>query len=166
MIKPGFDRKLPVEDVKQAEETEEKVPQKIRARIRFDYKGKARPARFLFGGKRTEEAAEELRDKQAALWRNVPVQGIFIERIDLGEIYTVYDEDIEDEVAYAPLELDVTADALSYLVRFAVREEFRRLLILEPPAVKLSLQEMEQLFFEVHTQANNQLVQKFKRLAD
>ena len=70
------------------------------------------------------------------------MQGIFIERIDLGEIYTVYDEDIEDEVAYAPLELDVTADALAYLVRFAMRDEFRRLLILEPPAVKLSMQEI------------------------
>ncbi|NLM52598.1 MAG: hypothetical protein GX197_07235 [Firmicutes bacterium] len=151
----------------QIEDTVEKtVIPKIRAKIRFDYKGKSRPARFFFGGKNSEEVADELREQQAALWRNVPLQGIMIEKIDLGEIYFVYDEETDDEVAFAPLELEVIADSLWFLVRFAVREEFRRVKIIEPPELTLSLQEMEQIFFEVHNQTNSQVKQRLKRYAD
>ena len=83
MLKPGFEKKIP-EERETKESSELAASKKIRARIRFDYQGKARPSRFLFGRKSTEEAAEELREKQAALWQNVPVQGVYIEKIDLG----------------------------------------------------------------------------------
>ena len=59
------------------------VYSRLKFRVRFDYKGKPRPARFFFGGKRTENVAQELRDQQVALWKNVPLQGINIENIDL-----------------------------------------------------------------------------------
>lgn len=167
MLKPGFDTELPlIEDLHPEETAEKTVIPKIRAKIRFDYKGKSRPARFFFGGKNSEEVADELREQQAALWRNVPLQGIMIEKIDLGDIYFVYDEEADDEVAFAPLELEVVADSLWFLVRFAVREEFRRLRIIEPPDLTLSLQEMEQIFFEVHNQTTSQFLQRLKRYAE
>ena len=167
MLKPGFDTELPlIEDLHPEETAEKTVIPKIRAKIRFDYKGKSRPARFFFGGKNSEEVADELREQQAALWRNVPLQGIMIEKIDLGEIYFVYDEEADDEVAFAPLELEVVADSLGVLFRFAVREEFRRLRIIEPPDLTLSLQEMEQIFFEVHNQTTSQFLQRLKRYAE
>jgi len=167
LLKPGFDTELPlIEDLHPEETAEKTVIPKIRAKIRFDYKGKSRPARFFFGGKNSEEVADELREQQAALWRNVPLQGIMIEKIDLGDIYFVYDEEADDEVAFAPLELEVVADSLWFLVRFAVREEFRRLRIIEPPDLTLSLQEMEQIFFEVHNQTTSQFLQRLKRYAE
>jgi hypothetical protein len=165
MLKPGFEKKIP-EERETKESSELAASKKIRARIRFDYQGKARPSRFLFGRKSTEEAAEELREKQAALWQNVPVQGVYIEKIDLGEIYTVYDEESDEEIAFAPLEMVVTADSAGYLVRFAVREEFRRIKILEPDNIALSIHDLEQIFFEIHNQTKSQLIQKIRRYAE
>ncbi|MCR3922222.1 MAG: hypothetical protein NUK65_06865 [Firmicutes bacterium] len=166
MLKPGFEKQAPFEEPRRDEDVDMKSSVKIRARIRFDYRGKARPSRFFFGGKGTEEAAGELREQQAALWRNVPVQGVFIENIELGKIYTVYDEEMDGEIAFAPLELEVIADSLSFLIRFAVKEEFRRLKIMEPLGLKMSVQEMEQVFFEVHSQTKTQWMQRFRRYAD
>ena len=166
MLKPGFEKQVSFEEPRRGEESDILVSLKIRARIRFDYRGKARPSRFFVGGKGTADAAGELREQQAALWRNVPVQGIYIENIEMGEIYTVYDEDAEGEVAFAPLELEVVADTLSFLVRFAVRDEFRRLKIMEPARISMTVQEMEQIFFEVHHQSKTQVMQKVKRYTD
>jgi hypothetical protein len=165
VLKPGFEKQINLEECRRAEERESAV-HKIRAKIRFDYQGRARPSRFFFGKKSTEEAATELRQQQAALWRNVPVQGILIEDLEMGEIYFVFDDDIGAEVAYAPLELEVWADSLCYLVRFAVREEFRRLKIMEPTQISLSMQDMEQVFFEVHDQAKTQVMLKARKYLD
>lgn len=162
MLKPGFEKQVSLEECRRSEE-KESLPVKIRAKVRFDYRGKARPSRFFFGGKRTEEAAVELRQQQAALWRNVPVQGIQVEDMEMGDLYTVFDEDTDDEVTYAPLEMEVWADSLSYLVRFAVREEFRRLKIMEPLRISMAVQDMEQIFFEVNDQAKTQLMLKAKK---
>lgn len=165
MLKPGFEKQVNLEECRRIEE-QDLSSVKIRAKIRFDYRGKARPSRFFFGGKTMEETATELRQQQAALWRNVPVQGIVVEDMEMADIYTVYDENVDDEVAYAPLELEVWADSLAYLVRFAIREEFRRLKIMEPTRISLSVQDMEQVFFEVHDQAKSQLILKAKKYYD
>ncbi|MBS4023059.1 MAG: hypothetical protein KGZ79_11685 [Dethiobacter sp.] len=147
---------------------EEKVMQitRIRAKVRFDYRGKPRPSRFFFGGKSTEEVAGELRYQQAALWRNVPIQGVLVENIELGEIYTVFDEEVDDDVAFAPLELDVVADCLENLVLFAAREEFRRLQIREPERIVMPRQEMERIFFQMHEQIKTQKYLKAKKYLD
>lgn len=165
MLKPGFEKQVNLEESRRLEE-QDTPGVKIRAKVRFDYRGKARPSRFFFGGKAAEEAAAELREKQAALWRNVPVQGIAVEELEMAEIYTVHDEDADDEVAYAPLELEVWADSLAYLVRFAARDEFRRLKIMEPTRISLTVQEMEQVFFEVHEQSKAQLMLRAKKYLD
>ncbi len=164
MLKPGFE-KIGVEDPRFQEE--KIVPAtRIKARVRFDYRGRSRPSRFFFGGKSTEEAAGELRSQQAALWRNVPLQGVVVENIEMGEIYTVYDEESEYEIAYAPLELDVVADSLENLVRFAVREEFRRVQIREPERMVMARQDMERIFFQVHEQSRMQTYLKAKKYQD
>lgn len=164
MLKPGFEKQVSLEECRRAADDRESLTSAvIRAKVRFDYRGKARPSRFFFGGKRSEEAAEELRQQQAALWQNVPVQGIYVENIEQGDLYTVYDEDADDEITFAPLEIVVRADSLSHLVRFAVREEFRRIKILEPLLLNLSIQDMEQVFFQINGEARTQVIQKTRR---
>ncbi|WP_334110267.1 hypothetical protein [Thermodesulfitimonas autotrophica] len=122
----------------------------IRARIRLDFRGVSRPGRLLFGGKTTEKAAEDAREQQAALFRNVPLQGIRIEDINMSwEVYTVADEVTGAEVAFAPLELTVVAEGMDDLVRLVFREEFRKIEILEPENVVLSRYEMERFFFRI-----------------
>lgn len=166
MLKPGFEKHLSLEENMPASGREAAVPQRIRARVRFDYRGKARPSRFFFGGKAAVETAEDLRQQQEALWRNVPVQGLFVENIDRGEIYTVFDEESEGEVAFAPLEMTVQAEAPADLLRFAAREEFRYLRVLEPERLTLSGQDLERIFFQVHEQVRTQVYLKAKRLQE
>jgi len=126
------------------------IDSRIKFRVRFDYRGKPKPARFFFGGRKTEDVAQETREQQVALWRNLPLQGIYVESIDLGEIYILYDEELDDEVAFAPLELVVYTDTLEDLLRFIMREEFRRIAVIEPANLVLSSREMEKLFFRIN----------------
>ena len=141
---------------------EQRVYSRLKFRVRFDYKGKPRPARFFFGGKRTENVAQELRDQQVALWKNVPLQGINIENIDLGEVYSVYDEEMDEEIAFAPLELIVSSDSLEDLLRFVFREEFRRIEILEPGNLILSGKEIERLLFKMNELFQNRLMLRLR----
>lgn len=171
MLKPGFDKQVnleecKLEEFKLTEETADKATSSIRAKVRFDYRGKAIPSRFFFGGKSTGEAAVELRQQQAALWKNIPVQGVRVENIDLGEMYTVHDEDADGEVTFAPLELDIIAESPADLVRFAVRDEFRRIQIVEPQERVISDREMERIFFQIHEQAKTQVYLKARRYQD
>jgi len=166
LLKPGFEKHVNLEGYQPSSEPKTDAPVRIRATVRFDYRGKARPSRFFFGGKTTGDAAEELRQQQDALWRNVPLQGIQVENIELGEVYTVYDEETDGEVAFAPLELTVLAESPAELIRFASREEFRYLRIMEPERLTLSAQDLERLFFQVHEQARIQVYLKTKRFQD
>lgn len=165
MLKPGFERVVPDENKPQ----EEKVTRsntRILARVRFDYRGRPRPSRFFFGGKSTEDAATELRQQQAGLWRNIAIQGITVDNIELGEVYTVVDGEYDDEVAFAPMELDVTADCLDVLIRLAVREEFRRIQIKDPENMVIPRQDMERIIFQVHEQMKTQMYLKAKKYQD
>jgi len=91
----------------------------IRVKVRLDFKGTGKPGRFLFGGKTTDKAAEEAREQQVSLLRNVPIQGIHIEDIDVGsDVYTVVDEINHPEVSYAPLVLTLNADSLESVIQF------------------------------------------------
>ena len=123
---------------------------RIKFKVRFDYRGKPKPARFFFGGRKTEDVAQEIREHQVTLWRNLPLQGINVEGIDLGEIYNLYDEELDDEVAFAPLELIVYADTLEELLRFIMRHEFRRIEIMEPSTLVLNNKDVEKLLFRIN----------------
>lgn len=123
----------------------------LKAKIRLDFKGTSRPGRFFFGGKPVEKVAEENREHQVAVFRNVPIQGVQIEDIDMSiEVYTVYDELNNVEVAFAPVVLTVTADTLEDMIQFIIREDFRKIEILRPAAVQLSKNDIERLLFKVH----------------
>jgi hypothetical protein len=166
VLKPGFEKQINFEDKKLKDEDICPTPSRIRAKVRFDYRGRAKPSRFFFGGKSTEEVAGEIRQQQAALWRNVPLQGVMVENIELGEIYTVYDEESDHEIAFAPMELDVVAETLDDLVLFAVRAEFRRLRISEPERLVIPRQDMERIFFQVHEQSKSQAFMKSRKYND
>lgn len=123
----------------------------LKAKIRLDFKGQSRPGRFLFGGKPVYKVAEEIREQQVALFRNVPVQGVHIEDIDVSiEVYTVWDDVINNDVAYAPVILTVTVENMVDLLRFVAREEFRKIEILEPGYQHLTKFDMERLLFKIH----------------
>jgi hypothetical protein len=123
----------------------------VRARVRFDFKGVSRRGRFLLGSKPTDRVAEESREQHVALFRNVPVQGIRIEDIDMGgQIYTVFDESSGAEVAFAPVEITLSSDNLEDIIRFVSREEFRRIEVLSPPSLLMSRIDIERLIFKVH----------------
>ncbi len=143
------------------------IPDKIiHFKVRFDFKGKSKPARFFFGRKNTEEMAHLAREQQVALWKNVPLQGIDILKISTEETYLVMDEDEGEEVAYAPLVMEIKAITLEDLVIFVVREEFRRLEIIEPEDLKLTRQGLERLFFKFHQAAKKQVFLQIKRLQE
>jgi len=126
------------------------IDRDIKAKVRLDIKGIARPGRFLFGGKPMDKAAEDAREQQVTLLRNVPVQGIHIDDIDLGiETYTVCDESTNNEVAYAPVVLQITADSLEDLIKFIMREDFRKIEINSPTSLSLYRYDIERLIFAI-----------------
>ncbi len=128
---------------------EESAPApRIKIRVRFDYRGLPRPARFFFGGRGAKEVAEELRQQQANMWRHVPIQGVKIEDIEFLELYTVYDDLEETHAVYAPVELRATIDTLGDMLRFAIREEFRRVEFIDPESLTLTNRDLERLFFK------------------
>ena len=122
----------------------------LRVRVRMDFKGISKPGRFLFGGKPGDKAAEDLREQQIAVFRNVPIQGIHVEEIDMSaEVYTVQDEITGSETAYAPVILQLRAETLEDVVRFIARDDFRKIEILEPANLALTKYDVERLLFRV-----------------
>lgn len=136
------------------------VDRDIKVRIRLDFKGTNKPGRLLFGGKTVEKAAEEVREQQVALFRNVPMQGLHIEDIDMSnEIYTVMDEVTNVEVAYAPVVLTITADALDDVARFITRDDIRRVEVLEPGSITLNRYDLERLMFRIYEEMRSYRLQ-------
>jgi len=123
----------------------------ILVKIRLDFKGSHKSGRFLFGGKPTDKAAEEAREQQVTVFRNVPLQGINIIDIDVGsDVYTVFDDVTNSDVAYAPLVLTIKADSLENVIKFITREDFRKIEILDPAFITMNHTDMERLLFKIH----------------
>ena len=128
----------------------------LKVKIRLDFRGQARPGRFLFGSKPVDKVAEEIREQQVAMFRNVPVQGVHIDDIDMSiDIYSIWDDVNNSEVAYAPVTLTVTAENMVDLLRFIAREEFRKIEVLEPGHQYLTRYDMERLLFKMHEEFRN-----------
>lgn len=137
-------------------EVNELQGKKLRVKIRLDFKGVGRPGRFLFKGRSADRSAEEIREQQVALFRNVPVQGIHIDEIDMStEVYTVYDDTSAVEVAYAPLMLTISADSLGDLISFVAREDFRKIEVIEPSQLNLTRYDIERLLFGLYEEIKN-----------
>ncbi|MDF9407388.1 hypothetical protein L7E55_03275 [Pelotomaculum isophthalicicum JI] len=123
----------------------------ILVKVRLDFKGTGKTGRFLFGGKATDKAAEESREQQLAVFRNVPMQGIQIIDIDVStEVYTVYDDIANAEIAYAPLVLTIKADSLENIIRFIAREDFRKIEVLDPASLSLSHNDIERILYRIY----------------
>lgn len=121
----------------------------IRMRVRFDYVGKAKAGK-IWGGKSGEQIAEELRQQKASLIRNVPIQGIQIEDLDMSqEVYSIYDDIMGKSVYYAPVTICFSANSLEDAVKFTMKEEFRTVELLDPQEIILNKGEIEKLMLKV-----------------
>lgn len=130
---------------------EDAVANNVRVRIRFDFKGTIKTSRFFFGGKPSEKIAVENRLQKADYWRNIPIQGISIEDVNIDlPLYSVYDETQDDVVVYAPMEVILRADFFEDIVGFIMREEFRKIEILAPEQLCVSKFDAERLFFRMN----------------
>ena len=128
----------------------------IKVKVRLDFKGSARQGRFFFGGKPLEKVAEEIRDQNVAMYRNIPIQGVAIDHIDMGtEVYTMTDEVSGSEAAYAPVILDVSADYLEDVIKFIAREDFRKVEIMSPDTLTLNKSEIERMLFRMSEEIKN-----------
>lgn len=127
----------------------------LRLRVRFDYIGRAKSKKF-FGNKGIEQVAEEIRQHKVSQIRNIPIQGIHIEDIDMSqEVYSVIDEITGREMCYAPVIIVFGADSLEDVMRFIMKEEFRTVEILQPDQLTFSKLEMERLLLRVNDQLIN-----------
>lgn len=127
----------------------------IRVRLRLDYAGHGKPGK-LFGGKNVEQTAEEARQQKVSLLRNVPIQGIRIDEVDMsGEVYTVYEEINRRLVAYAPVFITFSADSIEDAIKFSMKDEFRTVEVLEPENMNLSKYDLERLLFKVSEELMN-----------
>lgn len=132
---------------------EEMLTEHIRVRIRMDYKGEGKNGRFFFGGKSKEEMAEQKREEQVALFRNIPLQGIVIEDIDLSlDVYSVSESEGRKnrEYAFAPVILSLRVDNLDDLLPLVLRSEFRKIEFLSPENLEVYRLDAERLLFRVH----------------
>ena len=121
----------------------------IKVKLRFDYLGQGKTGKF-FGKKSLEQNAEEIRQHKVALLRNVPSQGIRIEDIDMsGEVYTVYEEINRKEIAYAPVVITISADSIEDALKFAMKDEFRTVEVLEPENISLTKADIERILYKV-----------------
>lgn len=128
----------------------------IRARVRIDFKGVAKGGRFFIGGKSSEKVAEEIREQQVTLFRNVPVQGIAIESIDMGfDVYLTYDDISGTEVAYAPVVLEISADTLEDMITFIARDDFRKIEVVSPTSLALHRMDIERMMFRMAEELKN-----------
>ncbi|MCR4418997.1 MAG: hypothetical protein QHH27_02075 [Clostridia bacterium] len=137
----------------------------LRLRIRLDYRGVAR-GRFLFGSRNSQQVAEDSREQKVNLLRNLPLQGIEIEQVDMQpSTYTLYDEARGVEVTYAPVVLTLRAESLEDVVRMLFWEEFRKVEILEPEELVLDRHQLERLLFRIGEGAQETRVALEKKLA-
>lgn len=122
----------------------------LKIRLRLDFPGYGKNGRSLFGGKNLEQNAEENRQHKVSLLRNVPIQGIRIEDIEMSqEVYCVVDDLSGKTSAYAPVIITFFADGIEDAIKFCMKEEFRTVEVLEPDTVEFTRYELERLLFRI-----------------
>ncbi|EHQ88161.1 hypothetical protein [Desulfosporosinus youngiae] len=130
----------------------ELLTEHIRVRIRLDFRGESKNGRFFFGGKSKELMAETMREQQVALLRNVPLQGVIIEDVDLSlDVYTVNEENgrRNREVAYAPIILTLRIENIDDLLPLLIKPEFRKIEFLSPENISHHRLDMERLLYRL-----------------
>mgnify|MGYP000958286024 CR=1 FL=1 len=136
--------------------TEEEELGRLRFKVRFDYVSRNKAARKLFSARSQEQVAEEIRQHKVSMIRNVPIQGIFIEDIDMSqEVYAVIDEINGKELIYAPVVITFSADSFEDVIRFTMKEEFRTIEMLEPEELTFSRIELERMILRINDTLTN-----------
>lgn len=126
----------------------------LKVRIRLDFRNETRNR--IFGGKNITKSAEDAREQHVSLLRNVPFQGIKIEDIDMGmESYVVFDEQFGEDVAFAPVIVTLAADTFEDMIKFIMREEFRKVEVIDPSEILFTKQDAERLLFEINMELQN-----------
>lgn len=128
----------------------------VKAKIRLDYKADPRGRQFFWQHRDPRELAKQNRARQVSLLRNLPFQGLTVADLDLQqEVYTISEGD--QDVAYAPVELVVEADSIEDLMPLALREEFRKIKVLEPEELSLSTVDLERFLFKINEEYRAEL---------
>ncbi|MGE5397114.1 MAG: hypothetical protein ACM3MK_06200 [Chitinophagales bacterium] len=123
----------------------------IRLRVRFDYKGTIKRGKITFRSRNVEQIAEHVREHKVALLRNVPMQGISIEDIDMSpDVYTVYDDFSGNSVGFAPAIITLEVDSIEDAIQFVMKEEFRKVEILEPDSLTFDRLDIERFLFKAN----------------
>lgn len=144
---------------------DEIVQSYIRFKVRFDFRGINRPKRLFFGNKPIEQIAEDEREEQITLLKNIPMQGIHFEDYDISmEPYVIFDDTINEKVAFAPALLTIKADSIEDMIRFIMRREFRTIEVLEPPQIIMTNKDLEKILFRTNEELRNQLLQLSRKI--
>jgi hypothetical protein len=124
----------------------------LKARIRFDYQANAAEKRkFFWQHLDLTKIAEEKRAKQVSLLKNMPFQGLNIADLNSDhEIYLLPEGNNQPETAFAPVELLVEADSIEDLMQLTLREEFRKIKVIDPPELFLTSSQVERFLFKVN----------------
>ena len=131
----------------------------VKARIRFDFKADTGKRRFFWQRRDLQKAAREVRERKVSLLKNLPFQGLSVAEFNLEhDVYLVHDNEAR-EVAYAPVELLVEADTIEDLMQLTLREEFRKIKVLEPNKLSLSSNEMERFLFRVNEEFRSEIAE-------
>lgn len=130
----------------------------LKAKIRLDFKAENNSARFFWQRRDLRETAQNIREQKVSLLRNLPFQGIQVAELNPDhEVYLVPGEGNSGGTAYAPVEMVVEADSLEDLMQLTLREEFRKIKVLEPEKLFLSPTEMERFLFKVNEEYRSEL---------
>ncbi|MFY9141215.1 MAG: hypothetical protein WBJ83_01200 [Thermacetogeniaceae bacterium] len=138
---------------------------KLRLKVRFDYRGEGKQGRLFSRWKEGEEVAEEIREQKAILLRNIPIQGVKIEDVNTnGEVYVVYDETSDREIAYAPVEFVLEADTIEDVIPFLLRDEFRKVEVLSPAQISLDKHQVERIIYKMNEELRTYRLYLEKRM--
>ncbi|MHB8124150.1 MAG: hypothetical protein ACYDEJ_00680 [Desulfitobacteriaceae bacterium] len=131
---------------------DELLTEHLRVRIRLDYRGEQHNGRFFFGGKTKEQVAELAREQQVAMLRNVPLQGLVLEDVDLSlDVYSVNEtigRKLRD-VAYAPILLTLRLENIEDLLPLLLRSEFRKIEFLSPESINIHRLDLERVLYRL-----------------
>ncbi|MDR3270304.1 MAG: hypothetical protein LBT32_02145 [Peptococcaceae bacterium] len=143
---------------------DEVLTEHIRVVVRLDYRTEPQVKKRFLKGKNGTEEAEELREQQVALWRNVPLQGIIVEDVDMSlEVYMVKEagKNRDYEVFFAPVILTLRAESIEDLIPVLMNNEFRRIEFLNPESMHIHRLDMERLLYKLN-QAFQQEIRKIE----
>lgn len=130
----------------------------VKAKIRLDFKAEVGGRKFFWKRDNLQEIAKTLRSRQVSLLRNFPFQGLNVEDLNVDqEVYLAPDGASCKETAYAPVELVVEADSIEDLMKLTLREEFRKIKVLEPNQISLSNGDVERLLFRVNEEYRDEV---------